>query len=105
MRKNTKKLNDLGENIRQTGANHHKKFNELAKGCPHRSIVISDMFSDDDEGEHMFSCNHPERKDSFEWWCYLISCPHTGATHPTKMAKPSKKEIKDYEDSRRTKED
>jgi len=106
----TEKLINLGNEIHQFKITQHKKFHELAKECPHRLIVMSDMFCEDDEDddveEHIFSCEHTKCKDSYEWWCHPMNCPHMALIHGFgELFKPNEKEIKDYEDSRRVKED
>ena len=104
----TEKLINLGNEIRQSKIAQYKKFLGLAKECPLRKIVISDYFSgyDEDKLEHVFSCEHPECKRSFEWWCHPMNCPHMALVHGFGgISKPNEKEIKDYEDSRRTKKD
>jgi len=106
------KLINLGNEIRQSKIAQHKKFLGFAKECPLRKIEISDMFSgydeedEDDEGEYVFSCEHSKCKDSWEWWCHPMNCPHMALVHGLgEISKPDEKEIKDYEDSRRTKKD
>lgn len=101
-------LSNLGEEMRQTKTAQLKKFLELSRECPHRTVVISDIFTEGEKDEYLFACE--KHKSSFEWLCSPINCSCLGKTiqntwYSKTMERPNEKEIKDYEDSRRAKKD
>jgi len=103
------KLANLGNEMRATKTTLMKKFLELSKGCEFRKITC--YYRSHEETRYAFKCTNPNLEDpSFNWGCGPGACPHighlTGAEWEYEIEqKPNKEEIKDYENSRRTKED
>jgi len=105
------KLINVGEEMRQSKTALLKKFLKLSKGCPFRKVLIHRIDSVADKRYYAFKCVNPGIEDrQFGWSCAPSNCPHIGHLSGSEWAyeieeKPNEKEIEDYEDPSRIKED
>lgn len=110
------KLANFGNEMRTTKTQRLKKFLELSKGCKFRKVTRHNnnsfnLYRSHNYSSYIFKCNNPDFEKSISSSaCGPDVCPHVGCSLSLEWEykikeKPSKKEVEDYENSRRVKKD